>query len=147
MSSGVKRKNPTESSQMPAPKRARNLDSIEFNYLLLDPDYQPIAIGVFASGDLEQLSVPFVEERLSKKHEVTVGSLRCVSVVGFVMLARTDSVQVKEEDQLDVKSLHDHKNPNQDWRMLVEKKSTFFSGQILRRPRQKSLDFRDNQDW
>ncbi|KAH7098465.1 hypothetical protein BKA62DRAFT_773415 [Auriculariales sp. MPI-PUGE-AT-0066] len=49
-----------------------------FNYLLLDPDYQPIAIGTFALADLKHSTITSVEERLSTKHAVSVQSVYVV---------------------------------------------------------------------
>ncbi|KAH7101450.1 hypothetical protein BKA62DRAFT_770718 [Auriculariales sp. MPI-PUGE-AT-0066] len=70
-----KRKDRAESPDIPELKRAR---SIDFDYLLLDPDYQPVDIGTFALGDLLHLTVPFVKVHLSENHNVSVQSMYIV---------------------------------------------------------------------
>ncbi|KAH7106119.1 hypothetical protein BKA62DRAFT_754489 [Auriculariales sp. MPI-PUGE-AT-0066] len=123
-SSAGKRKNCAESPDMPPPKRARSLD---FDYLLLDPDYHCYRYIRF--GDLEHLSVPSVKEHLSKTHRVSVDFLRCV----------------EEAHQFDSKPLEYFENLKQDWRKIL-KSNGCLPSPLRRRPRRKGLDSRDNQD-
>ncbi|KAH7088610.1 hypothetical protein BKA62DRAFT_168801 [Auriculariales sp. MPI-PUGE-AT-0066] len=82
-SSRSKRRQKLQPEETPASKRPRNID---FCYLLLDPDYQPIAVNSFAPGDLDHLTVSFFKEYLSTRHGVSVYSVFCVSIVGCRLL-------------------------------------------------------------
>ncbi|KAH7108560.1 hypothetical protein BKA62DRAFT_753212 [Auriculariales sp. MPI-PUGE-AT-0066] len=95
-SSAGKRKGRAELPDTSTVKKAR---IPVFNYLLLDPDYQPVGRGTFDCGHLDHLTVPSVEEYLSTRHGVSVDSVRCV----------------RKDKQLEWEPLHYYENLNEDW--------------------------------
>ncbi|KAH7096176.1 hypothetical protein BKA62DRAFT_783489 [Auriculariales sp. MPI-PUGE-AT-0066] len=82
-------------------KRPRNID---FCYILLDPDYRPIAVNSFDCGDLTHLTVSSVKEYLSKTHAVSVQFVYCVG----------------KDKQLEWEPLHYYETLNEDWRTFLK---------------------------